>query len=308
MPKPPPVALTGIRDILVGLTEEGRGDETASALGIGLSLAGMAGAHLTVQSAARRLTMVGGSGWGFVNDLVAQENRRLSARARAIAERAATDATLEGVSCSIEASALAYPELVGRLTARARLADLTILDAEAREVDLDRDVIDGVLFGSGRPLLVVPPGGDTFSARRIVIAWDGSAQAARAANDALPFLRAAEAVEIVSVVGEKDLDLGRGRRIRPASRAPRCQRLGDERPGRRRRRRDAETAGRPSRRGDAGDRRLPAFTPEGMVPRRCHARAPDTLAGAAVPRPLIAEPVFEAVSGSLAPSAMRPWR
>ena len=30
---------------------------------------------------------------------------------------AATDATLEGVSCSIEASALAYPELVGRLTA-----------------------------------------------------------------------------------------------------------------------------------------------------------------------------------------------
>ncbi|CAO4177110.1 universal stress protein [Methylorubrum extorquens] len=205
MPKPPPVALTGIRDILVGLTEEGRGDETASALGIGLSLAGMAGAHLTVQSAARRLTMVGGSGWGFVNDLVAQENRRLSARARAIAERAVTDATLEGVSCSIEASALAYPELVGRLTARARLADLTILDAEAREVDLDRDVIDGVLFGSGRPLLVVPPGGDTFSARRIVIAWDGSAQAARAANDALPFLRAAEAVEIVSVVGEKDL-------------------------------------------------------------------------------------------------------
>lgn len=205
MPKPPPVALTGIRDILVGLTEEGRGDETASALGIGLSLAGMAGAHLTVQSAARRLTMVGGSGWGFVNDLVAQENRRLSARARAIAERAVTDATLEGVSCSIEASALAYPELVGRLTARARLADLTILGAEAREVDLDRDVIDGVLFGSGRPLLVVPPGGDTFSARRIVIAWDGSAQAARAANDALPFLRAAEAVEIVSVVGEKDL-------------------------------------------------------------------------------------------------------
>jgi pyruvate/2-oxoglutarate dehydrogenase complex dihydrolipoamide acyltransferase (E2) component len=45
----------------------------------------------------------------LVNDLVAQENRRLSARARAIAERAVTDATLEGVSCSIEASALAYP-------------------------------------------------------------------------------------------------------------------------------------------------------------------------------------------------------
>jgi nucleotide-binding universal stress UspA family protein len=37
------------------------------------------------------------------------------------------------------------------------------------------------------------------------VAWDGSAQAARAANDALPFLRAADLVEVVSVVGEKDL-------------------------------------------------------------------------------------------------------
>ena len=205
MPNPPSAALAGLRDILVGLTEEGRGDETATALGFALSLAGTSGAHLTVQSAARRLTLVGGSGWGFVNDLIAQENRRLSARARAIAERASTEATLEGVTCSIEVPALAYPELVGRLTARARLSDLTILDAEAREVDLDRDLIDGVLFGSGRPLLVVPAGCDVFSARRIVVAWDGSAQAARAANDALPFLRAAEAVEIVSVVGEKDL-------------------------------------------------------------------------------------------------------
>lgn len=199
MPKPQTAAPTGLRDILVGLTEEGRGDETASALSVGLSLAGLTGAHLTIQSAARHLTLVAGAGWGFVNDLVVEENRRLSARARAVAERAVTEAALEGVSCSIEVPALAYPELVGRLTARARLADLTVLDAEARELDLDRDLIDGVLFGSGRPLLVVPPGCDAFSARRILVAWDGSAQAARAANDALPFLRAAEAVEIVSV-------------------------------------------------------------------------------------------------------------
>lgn len=100
---------------------------------------------------------------------------------------------------------LAYLDLIARLTARARLAVLTILDAEAREADLDRDLIDGVLFRSGRPVIVVPPGWNGFRAHRVVIAWDGSAQAVRAANDALPFLRAAEAVEIVSVVGEKDL-------------------------------------------------------------------------------------------------------
>ena len=56
------LALT--RDIVVCLTEESHGDEAADALAYALSLAGMAGAHLTVQSAARRLTVVAGRAWG----------------------------------------------------------------------------------------------------------------------------------------------------------------------------------------------------------------------------------------------------
>ncbi|KQO74804.1 universal stress protein [Methylobacterium sp. Leaf89] len=194
-----------IRDVLVCLTEEGRGDEAETALAYGLSLAAATRAHLTVQSAARRLAVVAGGAWGFVNDLVATENRRLRGLAQALAECAVADAASVGVTCTAEAPYLAYTDLVARLTARARLADLTVLDAEARELDLDRDLIDGILFRSGRPLLVVPPGCETYAARRILVAWDGSARAARAANDALPFLRAAELVEVVSVVGEKDL-------------------------------------------------------------------------------------------------------
>ncbi|MGH1590359.1 universal stress protein [Methylobacterium phyllosphaerae] len=202
---PLPYPLAAFRDILVAVTEEGRGDEPETALDYGLSLAATAGAHLTVQSAARRLTLVAGAGLGFVNDLVGSENRRLRGLALATAERAAGNAAGAGVICTTEAPALAYPDLIARLTARARLADLTLLDAETREVDLDRDLIDGVLFGSGRPLIVIPPGRSACARPRVVVAWDGSAQAARAANDALPFLRAAEAVEVVSVVGEKDL-------------------------------------------------------------------------------------------------------
>lgn len=205
MSHPPPTPLAAFRDILVAVTEEGHGDEAEAALGYGLSLAAMASAHLTVQSAARCLTMVAGVGLGFVNEIVASENRRLRTLAHAVADRVAGNAVSTGLTCTVEAPALAYPDLIARLTARSRLVDLSVLDAETREVDLDRDLIDGILFGSGRPLIVVPPGRAAFSARRVVVAWDGSAQAARAANDALPLLRAAEAVEIVSVVGEKDL-------------------------------------------------------------------------------------------------------
>jgi len=58
---------------------------------------------------------------------------------------------------------------------------------------------------SGRPLLVVPQGREVFAGDRIIVAWDGSAKAARALNDALPLLRAATQVELVSVTGEKGL-------------------------------------------------------------------------------------------------------
>lgn len=57
-----------------------------------------------------------------------------------------------------------------------------------------------VLFGSGRPCLFIPPGGSPRShVRAVVIAWDGSKEAARATADALPFLKRAQHVHLVAV-------------------------------------------------------------------------------------------------------------
>lgn len=57
------------------------------------------------------------------------------------------------------------------------------------------------LFGGAHPLLIVPYiQADADAERRILVAWNGSAQAARAVSAALPLLRAAEAV-VVAVVG-----------------------------------------------------------------------------------------------------------
>ena len=97
------------------------------------------------------------------------------------------------MTCTAEAPILVYPDLIARLTARARLADLTILDAEARGADLNCDLIDETFFRSGRLVIVVPSGWNDFRAHQDIIAWDGSAQTVRGANNALPFLRAATA-------------------------------------------------------------------------------------------------------------------
>lgn len=198
-------ALRGIQNILIGLTEEGRGDEAHTSIGYGLTLAAAAGAHLTVQAASRRIDVSGTMFPTLVGSFVSGEIRRLDALAHAVAERAAGDAAMAGVVCTTEAPSLSHANIIVRLTQQARLHDLTILDAEPIAVSGDRELIEAVLLDSGRPIIVVPPTISAFSATRIVVAWDGSAPAARALNDALPFLRAADTVDLVAVVEGEDL-------------------------------------------------------------------------------------------------------
>ncbi|MBB3310645.1 nucleotide-binding universal stress UspA family protein [Rhizobium sp. BK196] len=83
----------------------------------------------------------------------------------------------------------------------ARSADLLIASQAdpARPSDSHVDV-DEFLFESGRPVLMIPyiirqP----KPIKRVLIAWNGSKEATRATFDALPILKAAEAVEIFSV-------------------------------------------------------------------------------------------------------------
>jgi len=55
------------------------------------------------------------------------------------------------------------------------------------------------LFASGRPVLIVPAAPDKLALKTMVVAWDGSAEAARAFNDAMTFLKPAKRVVLVSV-------------------------------------------------------------------------------------------------------------
>jgi nucleotide-binding universal stress UspA family protein len=197
--------IENIRSVLIGLTKEFGPDETSSALGYGLSLAQQANAHATVQAASVKLDLSSAGISKVVTGLVREENQRLHALAEAAVRSAQGDAGAAGVACSPAAPHLSYPALIAVFRAQARLNDLTVVDAEPEALAPDRGLIDALLMDSGRPLLVVPPGQDVFRARRIILAWDGSRRAARAAADALPLLRAAETVEVVAVMGEKDL-------------------------------------------------------------------------------------------------------
>ncbi|MCM2455139.1 universal stress protein [Rhizobium sp. CG4] len=83
----------------------------------------------------------------------------------------------------------------------ARCADIVIAgQSDSSSLSDSRSDIESFLFESGRPVLLVPYIlTEPKPIKRVLIAWNGSREATRAAFDALPFLKEAESVEIFTV-------------------------------------------------------------------------------------------------------------
>lgn len=83
----------------------------------------------------------------------------------------------------------------------ARTSDLIVAAQGDGSVLSDNHLdIESFLFDSGRPVLLVPYiAKEPHPIKRVLLAWNGSREAARAAFDALPFLKQADFVEIFSV-------------------------------------------------------------------------------------------------------------
>ena len=66
-----------------------------------------------------------------------------------------------------------------------------------------------IVMASGRPMLVVPYAGDVAAVgKRVLIAWDGTREAARTLHDALPLIAKAEAVTVITVRARESADAG----------------------------------------------------------------------------------------------------
>jgi nucleotide-binding universal stress UspA family protein len=93
---------------------------------------------------------------------------------------------------------------IANIAAReARSADTFVAVRPNGAMDPER-LVEGVLFGSGRNIYLVPETErPKISFDRILVAWNGSREAARALAEAMPFLYKAEEVAVVVVTGER---------------------------------------------------------------------------------------------------------
>jgi nucleotide-binding universal stress UspA family protein len=83
-----------------------------------------------------------------------------------------------------------------------RVFDLTVLGRPGDEPQSPRMVtLEAALFESGRPVLIAPPAPPQRLGENVLIAWNGSTEQARATAFAMPLLRRANRVTVLTVEG-----------------------------------------------------------------------------------------------------------
>ena len=80
----------------------------------------------------------------------------------------------------------------------SRLHDLTVLARISQDEGSDVFALNTALFDSGGPVLVSPPEPPESVADRVALVWSPSAQAARATRSAVPLLKQASSVVILT--------------------------------------------------------------------------------------------------------------
>lgn len=191
-----------IKDLVVNLAVgESRGDPGAYAVSVaeafGAHVAAIAFAHDPVIPA----TLMGGVPADFI------ESQRAEAEAAASTaitrfEEAARRAGVSAESRLLAASIAEASDQFSRITRRFDLA--VVGQAEPEKASPEELIAESALFGGGRPILIVPYiQKASLELGKVLVCWDGSRAAARAAGDALPFLSRADDIEVLIVAGER---------------------------------------------------------------------------------------------------------
>ena len=97
-------------------------------------------------------------------------------------------------------------DVIALVIEQARYADLTILgqtDPAHPLFDRLAKLPESVMLASGRPVLIVPCGARVDAVgTNVLVAWNATRESARAVGDAMPMLRSADAVTVVSVAAK----------------------------------------------------------------------------------------------------------
>jgi nucleotide-binding universal stress UspA family protein len=201
-----------LKDVVVNLAGRGPQDFAAEyAASVGAAF----GAQVTGIAFLYEPVIPDGALGGVPVDLIElqrEENSKLASDAISRFEAAAKKAGISAATQTLDATLGSAPALFAQI---ARRFDIAVVgQAQPEQGATDTLVIEGALFESGRPIIVVPYIQKRgLSLERVLACWDGGPRAARAIGDAMPFLERAKAVELVMVAEETKEDEANGARM-----------------------------------------------------------------------------------------------
>jgi nucleotide-binding universal stress UspA family protein len=191
-----------LKDVVVNLSGRTPRDFAAE---YAISIAATFGAHITGISFVYEPVIPDGMLGGVPADLIELQREENSKVANGAVSRFDAGVKKAGISAEKRVLDATFGGAATRFAQIARRFDLAVVGQAQREGGAgDELMIEGALFESGRPVVVVPyiqQRGLTLE--RVLACWDGSRTAARAIGDAMPFLERAKAVDIVIVVEER---------------------------------------------------------------------------------------------------------
>lgn len=199
-----------IKDILLTLTTYPE-PTSAQVVEDAVTVAAALGSHIAAIACETHVEVPGSflsSSLVNVSALVADEAHKSLANARNLLATFEASAARQGVLYEAITERCMTNEVPDVMVDYAKLRDLTIVSIPEGNAEW---VAEAIIFGSGRPTLVLPdrPRTRPLELKTIMVAWDFSRAAARAVSDAMPILEKAGSVRIVTVTGDKDFDSNR---------------------------------------------------------------------------------------------------
>ena len=194
-----------LEDVVVNLSGRASLDFAAD---YAISIAATFGAHVTGIAFLYEPVIPDGTLGGVPVDLIELQREENSKIARDAISRFEAGVKKSGVAAETRQLDATFGGAATLFAQVARRFDISVVGQAQREQGAtDELIIEGALFESGRPVIVVPyiqKSGLTLE--RVLVCWDGGRTAARAVADAMPFLTRAKAVDLVIVAEERKND------------------------------------------------------------------------------------------------------
>jgi nucleotide-binding universal stress UspA family protein len=193
-----------MKDLLVYVDQS---SATPIRLDVVFALAERFGAHVTALSLIAEPFVRSSILHHVPPEVIREHLAHAAAEAEVIVTTARETAARRGLSFEHRRDTGSLDRLPSLLAGHARHADLAIVgQPNLKEGGVDDALLaEAAFMDSGRPALVVPyEGAPTFPPRCALIAWDGSREAARAANDAIPLLKLTQRA-VILIIDARDV-------------------------------------------------------------------------------------------------------